>query len=214
MLRRGFMAFFCVVALAACSGPPPGVDPVAEPIGDFRLGFNVVVSPDVQKAPASREATEDELNAAVRAAMEERLGRYDGDGLYHIGLRVEAYSLGKAGIPIVFSPRSIMLIAMNIWDNETQEKLNAEPIRITAFDGRAGPLVGGGLLRNRESQLMGLAYNAAREVEEVLIANRDTWFAPKAERIRVPFERDRETGLALENAGSDDAGAPGADFSN
>lgn len=206
MIRRTFLAIATIGALAAC-GAPPEVEPEVEPIGDFRLGYNVVVANDVQKGPASRDATEEELTSSVRAAMEERLGRYDGDGLYHVGLRIEAYALGRAGVPLVFSPRSVFLIAMNIWDDATQERLNEEPIRITAFDGAAGPLVGGGIVRDKETQLQGLAYNAALEVERVLEENEDNWFAPKEGRERVNFRRDPQTGLAAESPEAEDAPA-------
>ncbi|MDU8946019.1 hypothetical protein [Ovoidimarina sediminis] len=195
MVRRGFLACALCLALVAC-GARPEVDPSPDPIGDFRLGFNIVVANDITKSPGSRDATEEELTGALRAAMEERLGPYDGDGLYHIGLRIEAYSLGRAGVPIVYAPRSVFLIAMNVWDDATQEKLTEEAIRITAFDSAAGPLVGGGIVRSREDQIEGLAYNAAREVEKILTQNADTWFAPKAGRTRTPFERDPATGVA------------------
>ena len=102
MLRRSMFAILAFGLLAAC-GANSRLDPNPDPIGDFRLGFNVVVANDIQKGPASRDATEEELTDALRAAMEERLGRYDGDGLYHIGLRIEAYTLGQTGVPILFS---------------------------------------------------------------------------------------------------------------
>lgn len=206
---------FAGLLLAACAGNRDPLPREVDPIGDFRLGYNIVVANDVTRAPGSREATEDELIGAVRAEMEERLGRYDGDGLYHVGLRVEAYSLGKAGIPIIYSPRSVLLIAMNIWDDATQEKLNAEPVRITAFEGEAGPLMGSGLIRTREDQLAALAFDAAKEVEDYLKANGNAWFVPKEGRERVPFARDPETGQALESDGdavSSEAGRNGADI--
>ena len=186
----------------------PEVDQSPEPIGDFRLGFNVVVANDVTQAPGSREASEDELTNALRSAMEERLGPYDGDGLYHIGLRIEAYSLGGAGVPILYSPRSVLLIAMNVWDDGAGEKLTGDPIRVTAFDTAAGPLVGSGLVRSREQQIDALAFNAAVEVEKILAENRDTWFSPKEGRERKAFERDPATGLAAETEEEDAASAP------
>ena len=189
-----------IVTLLAACGAPPEIEATADPIGDFRLGYNIVVANDVQKGPSSREATEDELTDAVRAAMEARIGRHDGDGLYHIGLRIEAYALGRAGVPILYSPRSVMLIAMNIWDDAIQEKLNAEPIRITAFDGEAGPLVGTGLVKSGDQQLAGLAYDAALEIEQLLQENADTWFAPKEGRTRVEFTRDPHTGRQRETS--------------
>ena len=195
-MRKTTLTVLCCAVLAAC-GAPPALPPEVEPIGDFRMGYNIVVANDVQRAPASREATEDELSTAVREAMEERLGRYDGDGLYHIGMRIEAYSLGRAGIPILFSPRSVLLIALNVWDDATQEKLTEEPVRITAFEGGGGPLVGSGLVKTREAQLRSLAFDAALEVEEYLAEREDEWFRPRADRTRTPFVRDPATGRAM-----------------
>lgn len=212
MIRRTALALG-LVALAAC-GAPKDLPDTPEPIGDFRLGFNVVVAPDAAQAPASRPATEEDLVSTVRAAMEQRLGRYDGDGLYHIGLKVEAYSLGRTGIPIVFSPRSAMILAMNIWDDATQEKLNDEPIRITAFEGEAGPLIGSGLVKTGDEQLAALAFDTAKEVEKILIENRDLWFADKPGRERVPFRRDPETGLAAEGPGPARSSAAAAASAN
>ena len=212
MIRRTFLAL-SLASLAACGGTPDPLPPVAEPIGDFRMGFNIVVANDITKGPASRDATEEELTTALRAAMEERIGRYDGDGLYHIGLRIEAYSLGRAGVPLLFSPKSVFLVAMNIWDDATQEKINPEPIRINAFDTPGGPLVGSGLVKTREEQIAALAFDAARGVEEILIENRDTWFAPKEGRERIEFTRDPLTGRQLilpdEDAEETGADAPG-----
>jgi hypothetical protein len=198
MKLRHLVAVAALGLAAACGAPD--LEPVptdVEPIGDFRMGFNIVVANDVTRAPSSREATEDELTTAVRATMEERLGRYDGDGLYHIGLRIEGYSLGRVGVPILYSPRSILLIAMNVWDDATQEKLTEEAIRVTAFESRAGPLVGSGLTRTREEQLAALSYNAAVQVEKILMEKADTWFVPKEDRERVAFTRDPETGRQL-----------------
>lgn len=209
MSLRQVLASAALILMAACGAPD--LDPVprdAEPIGDFRMGFNIVVANDVTRAPSSREATEDELTSAVRATMEERLGRYDGDGLYHIGLRIEGYSLGRVGVPILYSPRSILLIAMNVWDDATQEKLTEEAIRVTAFESRAGPLVGSGLTRTREEQLAALSYNAAVQVEKILLEKADTWFAPKEDRERTAFTRDPETGRQLV-VPEEDSDAPG-----
>ena len=201
MSLRSVLAILSLVVLAACTaGEREPLPRDVPPIGDFRLGFNIVVANDITKAPGSREATEEELSGAVRAAMEERLSRYDGDGLYHIGLRIEAYSLGRAGIPLLYSPRSVLLIAMNIWDDATQEKLNSEPVRITA-----GPLPGSGLYSSRDYQIETLAHDAAKEVEDYLKANEAGWFGLKEDRERVPFVRDPETGRALETPDEDGA---------
>lgn len=200
-------AILAVLGFLAACGAPPEVPQEVEPMGDFRLGYNIVLANDVQQAPVSRPATEEELTDAVRAAMEERLGRYDGDGLYHVGLRIEGYSLGRAGIPILFSPRSALIIAMNVWDDATQTRLTEEPVRITAFEGPMGPLAGSGLIKTKEAQLEALAYDAAKEVEDYLRTREDEWFAPKEGRERIEFVRDPDTGRALVAAEDEDAAA-------
>ena len=188
MTVRRALVTVSLLGLAACASPPDLSQPV-EPIGDFRLGHNIVVARDTTMGPLSREATEAELEAEIRAAIEERLRRYDGDGLYHVGVRVEAYILAQPGIPIVLSPRSVLLLALNIWDNETQERINEEPIRITAFEGAntGVPLVPSGLMKSKEEQLRNLSISAALEIEQLLQENAETWFAPKPGRERVEF---------------------------
>lgn len=186
-LRRAFAAASLLI-LSACASPPDLSQPV-DPIGDFRMGHNIVVARDTVMGPLSREASEEELEAEVRAAIEERLRRYDGEGLYHVGVRVEAYVLAQPGIPIVLSPRSILLLALNIWDNQTQERINEDPIRITAFEGAntGVPFIPSGLVKSKEEQLRNLSISAAQEIEELLRENEEAWFAPKPGRERVAF---------------------------
>lgn len=188
MFAHRALAAFAALLLAACASQPDLTRPV-EPIGDFRLGHNVVLATGVTEGPLSRDATEEELATALESAMETRLRRYDGDGLYHIGVRIEAFVLGQPGIPIVLSPQSVLLLAVNIWDNETRERLNEEPIRVTAFEAlnTRVPLISSGFLNSKEKQLENLAISAAKEIEDLLRENEETWFAPKAGRVRVEF---------------------------
>jgi hypothetical protein len=188
MLAQRALAAVPALLLAACASAPDLTQPV-EPIGDFRLGHNVVLATAAQEGPFSRDATEEELAAAVESAMAARLRRYDGDGLYHIGVRIEAFVLGQPGIPIVLSPQSVLLLAVNIWDNETRERLNEEPIRVTAFEAlnTRVPLISSGFVNSKEEQLENLAISAAKEIEDLLRENEETWFAPKADRVRVEF---------------------------
>jgi hypothetical protein len=182
------LAAAALLALAACANRA-SLDEAVVPIGDFRLGHNVVVAKDTTEGPFSRDATEAELEAALSSEIEQRLRRYDGDGLYHIGVRIEAFVLGQPGIPILLSPQSVLLLAVNIWDNETRERLNPEPIRVTAFEAlnTRVPILSSGLVNSKEQQLENLSISAAQEIEKLLRANEATWFAPKPDRVRVEF---------------------------
>lgn len=185
---RALLVPVALVFLAACANRADLSQPV-DPIGDFRLGHNVVLATDVTEGPLSRKATEEELETALRNEIEQRLRRFDGDGLYHIGVRIEAYVLAQPGIPVVLAPRSVMLLAVNIWDNDTRERLNDEPLRITAFEGAntGVPMVPSGLVKSREQQLENLSISAAQELEELLRKNADTWFAGTPGRVRVDY---------------------------
>lgn len=185
---RALAAATALLALAACANRADLSAPI-DPIGDFRLGHNVVLATGTTEGPFSRDATEQELEAALSSEIEQRLRRYDGDGLYHIGVRIEAFVLGQPGIPIVLSPQSVLLLAVNIWDNETRERLNEEPIRITAFEAlnTRVPFLPSGLVNSKEKQLENLSISAALQIEQLLRENEETWFAPKPGRTRVEF---------------------------
>jgi hypothetical protein len=185
---RALVAAAALLTLAACAERADLNEPVV-PIGDFRLGHNVVVAKDTTEGPFSRDATEQELEAALASEIDQRLRRYDGDGLYHIGVRIEAFVLGQPGIPILLSPQSVLILAVNIWDNETRQRLNPEPIRITAFEAlnTRVPILSSGLVNSKEEQLENLSISAALQIEQLLRENEATWFAPKPDRVRVEF---------------------------
>jgi hypothetical protein len=185
---RALVAALALATLAACANRAD-LDAPVDPIGDFRLGHNIVVARETTKGPLSREASAEEIETALRAEIEQRLRRFDGDGLYHLGVRVEAYVLAQPGIPIVLSPKSILLLAVNIWDNETRERLNDEPIRVTAFEGAntGVPFLPSGLTKSREEQLENLSIAAAQAIEKLLRENEAEWFAPKPGRERLEY---------------------------
>ncbi len=188
MTVRHFLAILSLAALGACASAPDP-DEAVTPIGDFRIGHNIVVADAPQKGPLSRELPDEAFEAALRDAIQARLGRYDGDGLYHVGVKVEAYVLAQPGIPLILSPKSVLLLALNVWDNSTQAKLNEEPIRITAFEGlnTGVPLLSSGMTKSAEEQLENLSISAALEIEKVLRTNEETWFKPKPGQERTPF---------------------------
>ena len=106
-----------------------------------------------------------------------RFGGYEGERLYHIAIHVDAYSLAVPGIPVVLSPKSILVISANVWDDELQAKLHEEPRQLTIFEGAsAQSIIGSGLTRSREEQMQVLARNAARRVQLWMLENPE-WFS-------------------------------------
>ena len=167
-----------VATLAACNGASD-LDKAPTPLGDFNLHHNIVVAPKAQKGPLSREVSKEELAEAVRAAPAERFDRYDGERLYHFGISVEGYVLAQPGIPLVFAPKSILILNLTVWDDAKNKKLNAEPHQITVFESLdQGPVVGSGYTKSAEEQLKNLSQNAAKSIENYLVKqNREQgWF--------------------------------------
>jgi len=188
---RRLMAVCLLTLAAACTNVDP--DGALVPLGDFRLGHNIVRAIDVQKGPFSRNATEDELSQALAAAVEQRFGRYDGDGLYHFGISIGGYVLAQPGLPVVYTPKSVMIFDVNIYDNATGQKLTDKPHRITTFEGleNSAPIIGSGIARGKDEQLANLTREGARLIQDWLGQNRD-WFVPDPETPRTPFDRVAE----------------------
>jgi hypothetical protein len=186
-MKRQLLILITAAILAAC-GKPEDLSLTPEPLGDFRLGHNIAISDNVVTGPFSRDFTEDQLEASVQNAVAERLRRYDGEGLYHLGIVVGGIVLAQPGIPVVYAPQSVMLLDVTIFDNSTQAKLNEKPKRIQAGEGLRNmvPLLGSGLVRGPEEQLANLSAEAARKIEDWLKENPD-WFIPKPGQQRVPY---------------------------
>ncbi len=146
------------------------------PLGNFALGLNIVVADNAQKVPISRNATPDEWETQMKAAVADRFGRYDGTKLYNIGISVDGYALAPPGIPIVAAPKSVLVITANIWDDASQTKLNPEGKQITVFESLSGEtFIGTGITRTKQQQMEALSYNAVKRVEEWLLQNPE-WF--------------------------------------
>ncbi len=101
-------------ALAACApkndlkAPPP-------PLGKFLLGLNLVVTDGMQKGPVSRDASGAEWQAALKQAMQDRFGRYDGTDYYDFVVTVRGYALAPPGIPLVLTPKSVLVVQVLVW---------------------------------------------------------------------------------------------------
>ncbi|MBS0123835.1 hypothetical protein [Thetidibacter halocola] len=171
--------------LTACTDATRDLDGPFEPMGDFRLGYSEVVAPNLERLLISRDATQEEWITAVDQAMERRFGRFEGDKFYHLGISVEAYSLPPPVVP----GKSALAMRVTVWDDATQQKLNAETKVISVikvFESR--------ITMTREQQIDILAADAAKELETWLREQYQTqgWFggtvAPPVDPALVPPE--------------------------
>lgn len=162
--------------LAACAAPDPLEDELPD-MGDFRLSHNIVVADNAQLIPPSRGATPEEWEEVLTAEIDRRFGGYEGDRLYHIGIAVEGYALAIPGVPLVFQPRSVLALSVNVWDDELGRKLHEFPEEVLVLEGVSPEtvLLGSGLTRNRQEQMQVLARNAAQRIQLWMLRNPE-WF--------------------------------------
>ena len=159
--------------LAGCETP----DPVGEELrdmGDFQLAYTVVVSENAQKVPPSRDATPEQWKTVMTSEIERRFGRYQGGKDYVIALNIDGYALAPPGIPIVLSPKSILVVSANVWEANPQKKI-AGPEQITTFEGADTLFLGSGLMKDAEEQMETLARNMAQKVQSWMLRNGE-WF--------------------------------------
>lgn len=187
MVRNWLVASMCVLVLGCAAEDDVSETPAA--LGQFRLGHNIAIADKTTRGPFSRDFTEAQIEASVQSAVAKRLRRYDGDGLYHLGIVVGGLVLAQPGIPVVYAPSSVMIVDVTVFDNTTQKKLNDEPERMTVGEGfkNAVPIFGSGLVRSADAQLDNLAASLAREIEEWLNENPE-WFEPRLGQVRLPYD--------------------------
>jgi hypothetical protein len=172
-----------VLVIAAGCTPATPEEPL-EPLGEFSLGHNIVVASKMQKGPISREATEEEWVNAMTAAVAERFDQYQGSQLYHLGISVEGYMLAPKGIPVIYSPKSALIINVTAWDDAAGKKLNNETKQFTVFESTSSDtlLIGSGRERTKAQQLKGLSRNAVGLIEDWLVEENKAngWFDKNA----------------------------------
>jgi len=172
-MRRLHGFLLGLVMLAACGGAAD-LDDAPVPLGDFNLVHNVAVAPKAQRGPLSRPATEEQLAEAMRLAVAQRFDRYDGPRNYHFGVSVEGYNLAVPGVPLVVSPKSVLIINLTVWDDALGKKLNDEPEQITVPETvGTGAIVGSGYTLSAADQLTQRAPKAANAIERTLGKQRE-----------------------------------------
>jgi len=199
VMFRSTAAVLSLAFLTACGGIRDDLADQPEPLGNFLLGHNIVVANAPQMGPLSREATDAEWKAAVETAIADRLGepRFDGNAYFHIGTTVQGYVLAMPGIPVLYAPQSVLVFSLVFFEDATQKQLNPEPIQLTVFEPCCSiPLVGSGLTKSKEQQLEGLAFNAAKAIEQVMRENGE-WFGATNEVL--PDDPTIIVGNALED---------------
>ena len=181
MLSR-FAALIAVLVVAACTNSND-LEKAPVALGDFALGHNIVVASNMVKGPLSREASEEDWKESLGEAIEERFGRYEGDRLYHFGTSIEGYVLAQPGIPVVASPKSVLIINLTVWDDAKGAKLNEEPVQLTVLETLSGDTVlGSGLTQSKRKQMRNLSRNAAKVIQNYLVRMQaeQGWFVPEA----------------------------------
>ncbi|MDQ2095758.1 hypothetical protein [Rhodalgimonas zhirmunskyi] len=182
MIRRMFLGLgLSLFALGACTNAND-LDKAPVDLGNFSLGHNIVVAPNLTKGPLSREADKDQFIKLMKNAVDERFGRYEGDKLYHFGISLDGYVLAQPGIPVVASPKSILIFNVTVWDDETGKKLNEEVKQITVLETFGGhTLLGSGYTQSPEQQMQGLVRNGVKEIQNWLRREMHTqgWFKDK-----------------------------------
>ena len=176
------LASLAALALAACGVPDPSTQALV-PMGDFSLGTSAVVAVDPQKGPFSRTVDEERFRAILEDEMERRFRRQDGSRIYHIGTSIEGYVVAAPGIPLVLSPKSILIVRVTVFEDRLGAdgrpvRLNAEPQVITVLESLgAGLVVGSGYTQSPEEQMRGLSRNAARAIQQWML-RQPGWFGP------------------------------------
>ena len=186
MLSRAVPVILLAVcaALSGC-GATNDLSKPPTPFGEFQLGYDIVIADKAEPVGPSRKATPEEWEAAMKTAVDARFRRYDGNKLYHLGIAVNAYALAVPGIPILISPKSVVVVSVDVWDDTAQRIINAETRQFTVFEGLSGStVIGSGLTKTREQQMQTLSENAARQINDWLVTNK-VWFTPEAAAARA-----------------------------
>ena len=179
-MRRYFALLVPLLLLTACGS---GIEPsdLPPPLGDFALGYSVVVAPNLVSGPLSRKVSSEAWTTALKMAIDRRFETHQGPRLYHIAVSLEGYLLAKPGVPFVLSPKSALILNVTIWDDAAGVKLNAEPHQITVLESfNTKSLIGSGITMSRQEQFNNLVQNAALSIESWLETHpQQVWFSPK-----------------------------------
>lgn len=171
-----FRALALLALLAGCAADGARLDPLRPELGVFRLGHNIALAGNATVGPLSRTIEAEAWETALRDEVDRRLGRYEGDRLYHLAINIDGYVLAMTGIPVVAAPRSVLIIGVFLWDDELGRPLNEDRKVFNVFESAgAGTILGSGLTMTAEEQMAVLVRNAVLQIEDWLAQNPE-WF--------------------------------------
>ena len=173
-LIQALMLTLSLGFLAACETNDLKKPPA--PLGDFVMGLNIAIADTAQVPGISRQVTADEWEAAMKQAMQDRFGRYEGSKIYNFGINIDGYVLAPPGVPVVASPRSALILTVHVFDDATQTELNPGGKQLTLVEGISPEsFIGSGWTQTKDQQLARMAYRGALAVQRYLLENPD-WF--------------------------------------
>ena len=106
------------------------------------------------------------------------------------------------------SPKSVVVITANIWDDAARKKLNEEGKQFTVFEGLSGDtLVGSGLTKSKQQQMDTLAFNAVKRVEDWLLEHPE-WYGMTPEQLKAALEARAAQVAAAKKTRAAPAAAP------
>ncbi len=177
------LAFLGLFALLSACGETQMNEP-PEDLGAFRVRVAHVYTEKALQWPMSRSAEQAEWLAPMKNALEARLRRYDGSQEYDVAVTLEGFMLAPPGVPILFSPKSVAVVNVFVYDVAKEEFL-ANKHQMEIFEDTTGKsaLVGSGHSRTKEQQIAGLSLNIADAVEEWMAEQHKLhgWFAPRTQ---------------------------------
>jgi len=167
----------CVLGvLAACGSIDDPNAPLA-PLGNFRLGHTVIVTENAKMVPPSRRADLEAWKTLMKSDIDQRLGQYEGEKLYHLGVHIDSYVLAVPGVPLVAVPKSVLVVSLSVFDNKTRQRITEEPHQIVVFERsqKSTFIVGSGIVNSKDEQMQNLSRNLSRQISKYLQQNKQ-WF--------------------------------------
>ena len=104
---------------------------------------------------------------------------------------VDAYTLGKPVIPLVFSPQTALGFRLSVWDAQTMTRFDLTPEKLLFLENaNRRTLFGSGLRQTREEQIVSLTQSVAQQIDTWLREQHATkgWFDPDTEVQKYSLE--------------------------